>query len=90
VDRSGLWSAQTPQLFRLDDLISNMQAATRSEEQPTDEAEAMERAGFSPLLVQGLSSNVKITSADDLALAELILRQHKIGNVTPERKNRDL
>jgi 2-C-methyl-D-erythritol 4-phosphate cytidylyltransferase len=76
VDRSGLWSAQTPQLFPLDALIQNLQAAIRSGAQPTDEAEAMERAGFHPLLVRGLSSNIKITDADDLPMAELILRQH--------------
>jgi len=75
VNRSGLWSAQTPQLFPLDALMRSLQAAIRSGAQPTDEAEAMERAGFHPLLVRGSSTNVKITCADDLSLAELILRR---------------
>ncbi len=76
VDRAGLWSAQTPQLFPLDALIRNLAAAIRSTKQPTDEAEAMEWAGFHPLLVRGLPGNVKITCAEDLPMAELILRQH--------------
>ena len=83
VDRSGLWSAQTPQLFPLETLIRNLQAAIRCGVQPTDEAEAMERAGLHPLLVRGSSSNVKITCADDLTMAELILRRRDISNTTP-------
>ncbi|MSQ99717.1 MAG: 2-C-methyl-D-erythritol 4-phosphate cytidylyltransferase [Xanthomonadales bacterium] len=83
VDRSGLWSAQTPQLFPLDALLRNLQAVIDSGVQPTDEAEAMERAGFHPLLVRGSSSNVKITCADDLPMAELILRRRQISNTIP-------
>jgi 2-C-methyl-D-erythritol 4-phosphate cytidylyltransferase len=83
VDRSGLWAAQTPQLFPLDALIRNLQAAVDSGFQPTDEAEAMERAGFHPLLVRGSSSNVKITCADDLPMAELILRRRDTTSTTP-------
>jgi len=79
VNRSGLWAAQTPQLFPLDVLINSMQAAVRSRAQPTDEAEAMERAGFHPLLVQGSSSNFKLTCADDLPMAELILGRNEFS-----------
>jgi 2-C-methyl-D-erythritol 4-phosphate cytidylyltransferase len=79
LNRSGLWAAQTPQLFALDALISAMQAATGSRIPPTDEAEAMERAGFHPMLVQGSSRNIKLTCADDLPMAELILGQNVFG-----------
>jgi 2-C-methyl-D-erythritol 4-phosphate cytidylyltransferase len=79
LNRSGLWAAQTPQLFALDALISAMQAAVGSRIPPTDEAEAMERAGFHPLLVQGSSRNVKLTCADDLPLAELILGRNEFS-----------
>ena len=77
VDRSAMWAAQTPQLFPLDTLLLNLQAAVNFGKPPTDEAEAMERAGMKPLLVMGSSSNIKITGPEDLALAEFIL-QHRL------------
>jgi 2-C-methyl-D-erythritol 4-phosphate cytidylyltransferase len=42
---------------------------------PTDEASAMEFAGVAPRLVNGSTTNIKITGAEDLALAEFILQQ---------------
>ena len=62
VDRTHLWAAQTPQMFRLGELLSALQAA----DQVTDEASAMEQAGQAPLLVLGDEANNKITFADDL------------------------
>jgi len=73
VNRSGLWAAQTPQLFPLDMLLENLQAAVTFGAPPTDEAEAMERAGIHPMLIPGSSNNIKITGPEDLALAEFIL-----------------
>jgi 2-C-methyl-D-erythritol 4-phosphate cytidylyltransferase len=75
VDRSACWSAQTPQLFRAAALASNLRSALSSERLPTDEAAAMEWAGEHPLLVMGSSKNIKITGAEDLALAEFILQR---------------
>jgi 2-C-methyl-D-erythritol 4-phosphate cytidylyltransferase len=75
VDRSRYWAAQTPQMFRIDDLAANLSAALEAGESPTDEAAAMERAGVRPLLVPGAASNIKITGAGDLALAEFILQR---------------
>jgi len=74
VDRSGLWAAQTPQLFPLNALLEHLQVAVTFGAPPTDEAEAMERAGIHPRLVPGCSDNIKITGPEDLALAEFILR----------------
>ncbi|MFZ9103177.1 MAG: 2-C-methyl-D-erythritol 2,4-cyclodiphosphate synthase [Burkholderiaceae bacterium] len=62
VDRTNLWAAQTPQMFRLGELLSALQAA----HQVTDEASAMEQAGCAPLLILGDEANNKITFADDL------------------------
>ena len=62
VGRAHLWAAQTPQMFRLGELLSALQAA----DQVTDEASAMEQAGQAPLLVLGDEANNKITFADDL------------------------
>ena len=75
VDRSRLWAAQTPQMFRLDDLVARLADALAAGEEPTDEAGAMERSGRHPLLVEGCSTNIKITGPGDLALAEFILRR---------------
>lgn len=78
VDRSCHWAAQTPQMFRVADLANNLAAALAAGETPTDDAAAMERAGSRPLLVKGAATNIKITGADDLALAGFILRQQYV------------
>jgi len=79
LDRSRCWAAQTPQLFRIDELNRNLRAALSSGEAPTDEAAAMEWAGIHPLLVLGSAKNVKITGAEDLSLAEFILQRQSLG-----------
>ena len=78
VDRSHCWAAQTPQLFRINELILNLEAALSAGLTPTDEASAMEYAGAHPLLVKGSTSNIKITGAEDLALAEFILQRQSV------------
>jgi 2-C-methyl-D-erythritol 4-phosphate cytidylyltransferase len=78
VDRSRYWAAQTPQLFRIRDLETNLASALSGGLSPTDEASAMELAGIRPLLVKGSASNIKITGAGDLALAEFILQRQSV------------
>lgn len=78
VDRSSLWAAQTPQLFRVAELAASLRAALNAGESPTDEAAAMEFSGARPLLVEGSSTNIKITGSDDLALAEFILQRQLV------------
>lgn len=73
VDRTGLWAAQTPQLFRVDALANAIDAAHRAGCELTDEASAMEFVGIKPLLVMGSSANIKITYSSDLAIAEALL-----------------
>lgn len=73
VDRSGLWRAATPQVFRFAPLARALDAAIAAGKVPTDEAQAMEWAGYRPRLVAGRADNIKVTSADDLALAAAIL-----------------
>jgi 2-C-methyl-D-erythritol 4-phosphate cytidylyltransferase len=73
VDRSRLWAAQTPQLFRVKELLDSLQAALQFGPPPTDEAQAMERSGHRVHLVMGSADNIKITRAEDLAVAEAIL-----------------
>ena len=74
VDRARYWSAQTPQLFRIDPLLRNLESSLKLGITITDEASAMEFAGVQPLLVRGSTSNIKITGTEDLALADFILR----------------
>jgi 2-C-methyl-D-erythritol 4-phosphate cytidylyltransferase/2-C-methyl-D-erythritol 2,4-cyclodiphosphate synthase len=74
VDRQGLWRALTPQVFRLVELERALGDAARLGVTVTDEAQAMERLGFSPRLVQGSPFNIKVTRAADLAVAARILQ----------------
>lgn len=73
VDRTGLWSAQTPQLFRINALADAIDAAQLAGCDLTDEASAMEYVGIQPLLVMGSAANIKITHSSDLAIAEALL-----------------
>ena len=73
VDRSGLWAAQTPQLFRVGVLADAIDMAQQAGCILTDEASAMEFVGIKPLLVMGSSANIKITHSSDLAIAEALL-----------------
>ena len=73
VDRSGLWAAQTPQLFRVGVLADAIDMAQEAGCKLTDEASAMESVGIKPLLVMGSSANIKITHSSDLAIAEALL-----------------
>jgi 2-C-methyl-D-erythritol 4-phosphate cytidylyltransferase len=70
-DRSGLWLAQTPQMFRAGLLA---QALKRAKGTPTDEAAAIEQMGLRPRLVTGSRENLKVTWPEDLAIAESILK----------------
>jgi 2-C-methyl-D-erythritol 4-phosphate cytidylyltransferase len=71
--RDARWRALTPQMFRRDELTRALAQAELDGIAVTDEAMAMERAGHHPLLVEGAESNIKVTTAADLALAEYLL-----------------
>jgi len=73
VDRTGLWRAQTPQGFHFSDILTAHQNAPAQE--MTDDAAVAEKAGFAVELVQGSAENIKITSMEDLKMAE-----HRLGN----------
>lgn len=73
VDRTELWHALTPQLFRADLLRDALESAIRNGVEVTDESSAMECAGYAPRLVEGAGSNIKITRPDDLELANMIM-----------------
>lgn len=73
VDRNHLWQAQTPQMFPLGVLRETLKAALAAGIAVTDEASAMEWAGYAPVMVEGASSNIKITRPADLLLAAFYL-----------------
>jgi len=75
VDRSNLWHAYTPQMFRYRLLHDALEQALADGYEVTDEASAIEHAGHRPLLVEGHSDNIKITHPADLPLAEFLLKQ---------------
>jgi len=77
VPRTGLWRALTPQVFRLAALRDALESAMRAGVEITDEASAMEYSGARPRLVHGHADNIKITLPEDLALAELFLREQE-------------
>ena len=72
VDRSYMFRAFTPQLFKTKDLIKALQDGFLNNALITDEASAMERAGFKVKLVSGRSDNIKITTQDDLFIANAL------------------
>jgi 2-C-methyl-D-erythritol 4-phosphate cytidylyltransferase len=71
--RQGMWRAQTPQMFR----YGLLKSALAAHPGHSDEAGAVEAAGHAPRLVESAVSNLKITHAPDLGLAEWILRNRE-------------
>lgn len=66
VDRSVIWQAYTPQMFRLGHLRQALSDALAAGVMITDEASAMEWAGYRPRVIEGRSDNIKITRPEDL------------------------
>ncbi|WP_288462724.1 2-C-methyl-D-erythritol 4-phosphate cytidylyltransferase [uncultured Pseudomonas sp.] len=66
VDRSQVWLAYTPQMFRLGALRDALSAGLAAGAAITDEASAMEWAGHAPRLVEGRADNIKVTTPEDL------------------------
>lgn len=73
VDRSALWQAHTPQIFRYGLLKESLDRALANNFSVTDEASALEFSGYQTLLVEDRRDNIKVTRPEDLAMAEAIL-----------------
>lgn len=73
-DRSQLWTAQTPQMFRYGLLLESLQTAVKQQRQPTDESAAIEQLGYKPCVVEGSRDNIKITRLEDMAIADAIMK----------------
>ena len=75
LDRRSIWRAQTPQMFRLSELEHALSSALESGVSVTDESMAMERLGYPVSVLEGPSTNIKVTLPADLEFAEIILRR---------------
>jgi 2-C-methyl-D-erythritol 4-phosphate cytidylyltransferase len=74
VSRQGLWLAQTPQVFRRDWLLEAYAKRGTLGREITDDAQLMEAAGHKVFAVEGAATNIKLTTKNDLFLAEAILK----------------
>jgi 2-C-methyl-D-erythritol 4-phosphate cytidylyltransferase len=82
IPRLNLWRAQTPQAFRYELLRRGLERRPEA----TDESQAVESLDKAPRLVEGENGNLKVTFAEDLALAEMILAlQAARPGAAPER-----
>ncbi len=73
IDRSQLYAALTPQMFKCGDLLKAL--TVFEADSITDESSAIEAQGQNPIMVTGKNTNIKITQYDDLMLAKTILEQ---------------
>jgi len=80
-DRSTLWRAQTPQTFPYRVLRTAHEQAREEGYTGTDDAELVERAGYVVRVLEGSPDNIKLTTAEDLEIAERILRRQ--GRLQP-------
>ena len=78
VRREGVWSMQTPQAFRADLLREAHGKARRDGISGTDDAMLVERLGRSVVVLQGDRANIKITTPEDLIVAEALLRERRV------------
>jgi len=77
VPRHNLWAAQTPQAFSYELLKKAYEKAWQDGFYGTDEASLVERLGYKIRVIVGSPQNIKITTSEDLALAEVIVKSKK-------------
>lgn len=76
VEREGLYLAETPQAFRAD-LIREAYQKLGEDSSPTDDAQLVEALGFKVCIVESEFLNIKVTTREDIALVEAILKARK-------------
>lgn len=80
-DRETIWQAQTPQAFRFGVIYAAHQAAETDQFMSTDDSSLVERSGGRVCIVRGDYRNIKITTPEDLILAESFLASDRKGGV---------
>lgn len=83
LDRSGLWAVQTPQVFPRSTIVDAYTKARRDGFVGTDDASLVERVGGRVRVIEGSRDNLKITTPEDLAVAQVIL-ESRDADVTRE------
>jgi len=78
-DRTVIWLAQTPQAFRRDIIERAHREAFRDGFRGTDDTSLVERLGIAARMIPGDYGNIKITTLEDLAVAEVLLRLKATG-----------
>jgi 2-C-methyl-D-erythritol 4-phosphate cytidylyltransferase len=77
-ERSSLWSIQTPQAFRVDELRQAHELALNDRFLGTDDASLVERMEHDVIIVEGSYDNIKLTTPEDLFFAETIIQKRKV------------
>jgi len=78
LDRDKLWIAQTPQTFEYKLILGAYKKAMEDGFTGTDDSSLVERLGFKVRVLEGESQNIKITTPEDLVLAEKIIESYNI------------
>tara|TARA_R110002096_G_scaffold235909_7_gene426251 strand:- start:24 stop:734 length:711 start_codon:yes stop_codon:yes gene_type:complete len=74
LDRENIWRAYTPQMFKYGLLHNAIRQAFKDNVGITDEASALEYMGYKPCIVEGDARNIKVTTKEDIYLAEVFLQ----------------
>ena len=76
IERSNLWAAQTPQVFPKDNILRAYNKANEDGQKTSDDAGLCERLGLEIEIVLGSYDNIKITTQEDLRLAEKLIETY--------------
>jgi 2-C-methyl-D-erythritol 4-phosphate cytidylyltransferase len=77
LNRNNLWLTQTPQAFKRDVIIRAHEDADKDKYYSTDDASLVERTGVAVKMIHGSYDNIKITTKDDILLAEVLIHKYK-------------
>ncbi len=88
LSRDGLWAVQTPQAFKFDVLKEAHECAQRDGFVGTDDSILIERLGHKVAIVKGSYDNIKITTSEDMAIGEEILKQRTKRSQEDEKLRR--
>jgi 2-C-methyl-D-erythritol 4-phosphate cytidylyltransferase len=87
ISRVELWQAQTPQSFRREILLAAHERASRDGGAATDDAGLVERIGGAVAVVDGSPLNLKITTPEDLEIAEALVDRAQAGGAQPRLRS---
>ena len=79
IDRSKIWNIQTPQFFKKNILTKSHDNASKLNKYFTDDTSLVESQGYSTKIFAGSTTNIKITTKNDLHLAEAIIKSGKLN-----------